>query len=595
MKTYFKSILILLLILYPLFIFAKTTNSGTSSTQKKEKQSDSSILKRLYGLLFVTKEDTGKEIVFRKSDTKFRKYQNKRVRKIYIKQKDVFQDPNKRNNLKLIGNQIHIDTRVAIIRKNLLFKEFSLVDAKIFSASEKRLSELDYIKEATIEVVPIKGEKDFVDVVVNTRDKFSKEVNIGISKFGVKYDIGFKDKNLLGLGNTFDSKMKINKSITSTMGNSSKYKISNIDGSFIDAELFYLYDYRNENIGGELSRNYEAGLKYVGAIKIRNEKEFQMEIDDTIVTPKNESVIFDFWIGRVYSFYKDFFKYDKLFLAVRHSETDYISKPSGVAEDSLQEYKDIIFNNLFKVVFAKQNFYRTNYIYGFGENEYLPYGKMVEFIFGLEKNEFYNRFYYGFALTTGDLIEKMGFFYNKLGFGFYTNDKKLENNVLRYDMLYLSSLKKINNHYLRWIAKYKYVTSLSEIDDEKDKLAINNSDVRGFDYNRNGEQKLSFSSEVTDYTPWKFLGFNFSFFGFYDFSVLNEYEDFFAGGRYNSAVGLGLRLKNNNLVFNTIQLRFVYFPLVNSGEASNSFDIFEENNGNNNFFDFDMPEIIKYE
>jgi hypothetical protein len=56
------------------------------------------------------------------------------------------------------------------------------------------------------------------------------------------------------------------------------------------------------------------------------------------------------------------------------------------------------------------------------------------------------------------------------------------------------------------------------------------------------------------------FGFRLAPFGFADFSLLSgETRRLFRSGLY-SGLGGGLRTRNENLVFGTIELRFAYFP-----------------------------------
>ena len=86
-----------------------------------------------------------------------------------------------------------------------------------------------------------------------------------------------------------------------------------------------------------------------------------------------------------------------------------------------------------------------------------------------------------------------------------------------------------------------------------------------------GDQRISLHSETFFFLDYKLFGFKFSPFGAGDLSVLTpEQERFSKSGFYYGLVG-GIRTRNENLIFGTIELRFIYFP--RKVEQSNSFKL----------------------
>jgi hypothetical protein len=62
------------------------------------------------------------------------------------------------------------------------------------------------------------------------------------------------------------------------------------------------------------------------------------------------------------------------------------------------------------------------------------------------------------------------------------------------------------------------------------------------------------------YNNVKHLGFKFAPFFFADASALTPYGEDYAKSNLYSAVGIGLRTRNENLIFGTITLQLYYFP-----------------------------------
>jgi hypothetical protein len=95
-----------------------------------------------------------------------------------------------------------------------------------------------------------------------------------------------------------------------------------------------------------------------------------------------------------------------------------------------------------------------------------------------------------------------------------------------------------------------------------DPLTINN--VFGLRYfsgdSTFGAQRITLHSETTFFLNYKLLGFKFAPFAFGDLSLLTpEHASFDKSALYHG-IGAGIRARNENLVFNTIELRAVYFP-----------------------------------
>jgi hypothetical protein len=62
-----------------------------------------------------------------------------------------------------------------------------------------------------------------------------------------------------------------------------------------------------------------------------------------------------------------------------------------------------------------------------------------------------------------------------------------------------------------------------------------------------------------------------------------------------SGLGIGIRIKNENLVFNTFQLRFAFYPL--EPERSNRFSVDVSDVPSASFSDFTVkqPQVISFE
>ena len=66
--------------------------------------------------------------------------------------------------------------------------------------------------------------------------------------------------------------------------------------------------------------------------------------------------------------------------------------------------------------------------------------------------------------------------------------------------------------------------------------------------------------ELNLYPPIKILGFNFAVIGFADVGVLSKPNEKMWEGEFFQGYGLGLRIRNEHLIFRSIQLLFGFYP-----------------------------------
>ena len=69
-----------------------------------------------------------------------------------------------------------------------------------------------------------------------------------------------------------------------------------------------------------------------------------------------------------------------------------------------------------------------------------------------------------------------------------------------------------------------------------------------------GTNRMILNTETVLFSPYHPLGFRIAFFGFADFGLIGYSPNIFKNEFYTS-LGIGVRLRNERLVFNTIQIR----------------------------------------
>lgn len=101
-------------------------------------------------------------------------------------------------------NRLHVDTRHAVIRRELLFGEGDPYDPAEIAESERKLRRMGIFADAEISVVPAGA--DQVDVIVRTRELWTTAVNIAYDRFedDTLWTIELREKNFLGTAKGFE-------------------------------------------------------------------------------------------------------------------------------------------------------------------------------------------------------------------------------------------------------------------------------------------------------------------------------------------------------------------------------------------------------
>jgi outer membrane protein assembly factor BamA len=101
------------------------------------------------------------------------------------------------------ANQVHIETKEAVIRRELLFREGDTVDPEALAQTERNLRLLPFLRKAHIETIPAEGDGTTdVTVRVLVGDSWSTEPQARLSKVGNEWvwALGGSEKNLFGRG-----------------------------------------------------------------------------------------------------------------------------------------------------------------------------------------------------------------------------------------------------------------------------------------------------------------------------------------------------------------------------------------------------------
>jgi hypothetical protein len=110
-----------------------------------------------------------------------------------------------------------------------------------------------------------------------------------------------------------------------------------------------------------------------------------------------------------------------------------------------------------------------------------------------------------------------------------------------------------------------------------------------------GDDKLALNLESVLFSPYEILGFHFAFFGSVDLGLISEKNLLQPGSRFFSSLHVGVRLRNEQLVFNTFEISLALFSGFPSDVSSKYFSAGSLVRSRfDDFFPYE-PEIVSYQ
>ncbi|RYD76678.1 MAG: hypothetical protein EOP53_14285 [Sphingobacteriales bacterium] len=564
-----------------IFIFTASSFSAFAQ-QKTEEKKDSFFLAKKKGILgrigrSISRKDA--PVVPELTVDAFKQFHGKIIRHIIIKPVPfnyALGDsvPLKNNFPTKVANALHLNSTTELIRKNLFFKEGQQFYALQIADNDRFLRTLEYLRDAIIKVTPAEDSNDSVDVIVLTRDVFSIGGKLSVSSAD-NADAEISEENFAGSGNKLTLLGLYDKERKPNYGIGAEYMHRNIRGSFINwANGFQTY--RSAfNSGREEERSVYTKLErpmvsryttFTGALEVSYNETNNSYISDSLYKSDFKYSYFnaDFWIGynfsRKRSKLKDEANELRHFVAFRSFFNTFYNVPDKFNGTYNYLYADI---NGFLTSYSiyRQNFYRTNFIYGFGRNEDVPVGIKAGVIGGYINKQGARRGYYG-AEVEWNRFSKAGCLHAyTLRIGGFAQKDGLEDVDVLANFNHFTKLKTLNQHWFnRNFLNVSYTRQMNHLLNEP--LFLNSE--FGLPYYRRGllegEMRTSVKMESVFYHMKKFLGFRFAPFAFTDFTLFQLRGESLKKSIGFPAIGAGVRTRNENLVFGTMELRGYYLP-----------------------------------
>jgi hypothetical protein len=212
------------------------------------------------------------------------------------------------------------------------------------------------------------------------------------------------------------------------------------------------------------------------------------------------------------------------------------------------------------ITFFKQNFYTASYIYGFGRTEDVPYGHNISLYTGWTRQLGLERPYVGFEAEKSIVTPRNEFYTLGLHMGAFQNKGRAEDGVFLISGSLLSRLIP----YRELLIRQSFIVDYTRVYRQRTLLPLDINDTYGLRYFRAdsllGTSRFHISTETLAFTPTSILGFRMAPFVSGEMAMLATNNQSIFYHKPYFGFGGGLRTRNENLVFGTIEVRLVYFP-----------------------------------
>ncbi len=510
------------------------------------------------------------------------------VGEIIIKKLDVFgpsvNDTTQRatKSLSRLYNSLHINTHNRVLRNNLLLRKGDSLSTTQLADSERIIRTLPFIRDARLLVQPRNDGSDTVDLLLITEDVIPYSFS-GRPRGFIEGSASISNRNILGTGHELANTIRIDPDLPQRVGYEGFYRLPNIRGSFVQAELRYTNTYFDEIYQvAALRPFYVPDIRFAGGADVSYQRRstFSPEIDsyaaldtftDALDIPRIRYSFFaqDYWLAR--SFKLDKFD-DRTRLSVSlggRQQHFYERPPVGPGENVAFHHRTQLLAGL---AFSKRYYTTEELVYTYGRTEDIPVGRLAELVVGPEFGEFANRWFTGLSYARGNYVSPLGYVsVGASGGGFWRN-RRMEEGVMQFTLNSYSYLFYARRSRFRFFFRSNYTRGIRRpptIDFQNRFISIRRDDgIRGLsNVALEGNERLTFSLEGVAYPPWNLYSFRLALFGFIDSGLIAEEDERLLRTRAYHGVGLGFRVRNENLAFKTFQVRVIVYPNAPRGES----------------------------
>lgn len=493
-------------------------------------------------------------------------------------------------------NHLHSNTKISTVNNYLLFKKGEEYNAQKMYESERLLRAMPFINRVNISISDSTSTRDSIDVVVKVLDSWSLKPRASYS--GSKIGLGVTEENLLGLGHDLDflyrndSKEKQDYFLGS-------YTAYNLWGSYINAQILGERDfYKNERINLNVKRDFFSPLtKWAGGFSFEYfMRRVLLPLEDDTVFPEVQIKVYsqDLWGGYQIPVSSDPETRISSNIALIGRFQNYQYKDSPAIDQ--YQYFSSYSSFLASAGLIQQKFSIEKNIFQYDLPEDIAYGYSLYLTSGFLSRS--NRMipYAGISASYGDFT-RLGYFTVKAQFGRFFSENRQNRESFRLDGTYFTHLTdwkfaKARHFFSPTLAlgnpqhNYSY----------KDRINLSAGDefpVYNGDYIGTKKLVLRYQLQLFINKAWK--NFHFSPYITAAAGWLAMPDEKLLKTHTNTKIGVGVLINNPFLVFNRIQVSFMYYPRV----PFDNDHVFDFNSNRNNVmplngFGTEIPHFVNF-
>jgi len=597
----FKSLAILLVIFIATSDFSFAQEKPVKKDSTKIYSDIESFSKRgkftkfMYSLIFRPVNSNshlkkGKKKVYKKLIQKpYSAFEGKIIRHINIETLDPFgysigdSIQSSLNFVTKTGNKLHIKSQGITIRNLLLIRQNQVFDSLLVKESERLVRSQKYIRDVSFFVKATAKGSDSVDVYIRELDIWS------IIPKGSASKINLADKNFMGLGHELQSDFTRNNA-DGVSAFHANYSIPNIRNSYVKGTM-HVGKEGNRNINRSLSIDrpfFSPFAKWAAGVNFTHQF-----FNDSVLFDTNQFGLLrykfnsqDYWGGNAIRLFGGNSEYNRTtnfistarFLRIRYKE-----KPNELF-DTEHQFADENFY-LASLGISTRKYAQEKYIFKFGIPEDVPVGKVFSITVGIqEKNN--TRLYLGAKISMGSYYP-WGYLSSNFEYGTFVRNSHAEEGVLTVGFNYFTGLIERGKWKFRQFIKPELTFGFNRL--ASDSLTLNDDyGLIGFHTTAlQGTNRFLLTLQTQAYAPWNFIGFRFGPYLNCTLGMLSDAATGFRKSKLYSQIGVGVLIKNENLILNTFQLSLSFYPII-PGIGNNQFKINSFGSSDFGFRDFEI-------
>lgn len=493
-------------------------------------------------------------------------------------------------------NNLSTPTHVRTINRSLFIKTGDKLDPEQLLDNERVLRALPFIRDAQILATLSPTDTNEVNLTVMTKDIFSYGLDGSYSSLN-KWELSVYNKNMFGQGHELKTSLIHNGDENIRNGYDLQYQVNNFTGTYSNIGIGYTHSYQKQGFNATIDRPFlRTDTKWGGSVKYYRYWESNDFYDSSYDLDgfKMNYLTFDSWCGYAFDLpNKRNLGTKQLILSARYRELEFFDRPTA-GEDGNQLYAN---SNLIlgSISLADRYYIRDNLVREFGTTEDMPKGYFHELVIGYDDNEFLKRWYAHLFLSSGNLIKyRPSYLYVSAGVGTFFNSRKMEQGEISFRFNYISKQLNFLNRSMRYSIDANYLNGINRFDQEY--ITINDEyGIRGFNSKEvRGQKKLSVKSEMLFFLKQKVLGFNIAAFAQLDVGLIGYKKQSILSQDYYTGFGGGIRIRNDNLIFGTIQIRLTCYPKHPGDQSLFGFQLREDDGDIPYDFQPRMPQPLEY-